>query len=181
VQKANPTLRHDLPPWVLVVDALALSVVHGVVPFGVSRLSSRYGWSAGHPAWWNLFGLLPVVAGLALIVSIIVLHGRAAVQHGWRIEATPFEPTQYLIFSGPYRYTRNPIYLCHFAIWFGWALFYGSVAILVGLLLMWLSLTFVIVPYEERGLMRQHGESYRRYQKQVARWFGRPRAAPPRL
>jgi len=180
VQKTSPPLRHDLPLWAPLVQALALSLFHVALPFGVSRLSSRHGWSAGHPALWNVFGLLPVVGGLALIVWIIVLHVRSATQHGWRMEVTPFEPTQYLIVSGPYRYTRNPIYLCHCTIWIGWALFYGSVAVLVGLLLMWLSLAFIIVPYEESGLMRQLGEPYRRYQSRVPRWFGGSSAAPPR-
>ena len=79
--------------------------------------------------------------------------------------------------TGPYAYTRNPIYLSHLSIWSGWAVFYGSVAVAAGVAVMWLSLTFVVLPYEERGLMRQLGEPYVRYQQHVHRWFGRRGAA----
>ena len=86
---------------------------------------------------------------------------------------TPFEPPRYLILSGPYRYSRNPIYVSHLAIWSGWAIFYGSVAVALGVLVMWMVLNFAILPYEERGLQREIGEPYLRYVSQVARWFGR--------
>ena len=162
-------------------QALGLLLFHGLVPLGLSVLASRHGWSAGHPAAWNEVGLVPVASGLVLLVWIVVLHDREAPKHGWRMEATPFEPTQYLIVWGPYRYTRNPIYLLHLTIWFGWAVFYGSVAIVLGIAVMWLTLVFIIVPYEERGLVRQLGEPYLRYQGQVGRWWGRRSAESHRL
>src|SRR5262249_58090297 len=122
------------------------------------------GWSAGHPAAWHLLGLFPIAGGAALLTWVIVLHDREAPKHGWRVEATPFEPTQYLIVSGPYAYTRNPIYLSHLTIWSGWAVFYGSVAVAAGVAGMWLLLTFVVVPYEGGGLLRRLGGSCTCYQ-----------------
>jgi protein-S-isoprenylcysteine O-methyltransferase Ste14 len=155
-------------------QATGLLLFHGALPFGLSRLSCRHGWYTGHPILWNLAGLLPVSCGIAVIVWVIVLHRERAPRYGWRIEKTPFEPPRYLLVIGPYRYSRNPIYLSHLAIWIGWTIFYGSVALFIGLLFLWTLLAFVIVPYEERGLVRMHGESYVQYQNQVARWFGRP-------
>jgi len=177
VQNERP-LRYDLPAWALIVDAILLFLFHGVVPWGVSLLSTRHGWSAGGPADWNRLGIAPVVAGLTIICWVIGLHCREAPKFGWRIEPTPFEPPQYLIVRGPYRYSRNPIFLGHFMIWSGWAIYYGSIALVVGVALMWMALAFVIVPYEERGLVRQLGEPYLRYQREVGRWFGRGAAAP---
>ena len=157
----NPSpLRHDWPRWAPAAQAIALFLFHGALPFGLSRLSYRHGWPAGHPSAWNLLGLLPVAAGIALIVWTIALHRRDAVRQGWRFEKTPFEPPPYLIVDGPYRYSRNPIYLSHLTIWIGWALFYGSVAVLLGIVAIWLPLKFVILPYEERGLRRAMGEAY---------------------
>jgi protein-S-isoprenylcysteine O-methyltransferase Ste14 len=170
-------LRHDFPLWAPSLQVVALLLFHALLPFGVSALTARHGWSAGHPAAWNLLGLLPVAGGVVVLTWVVVLHDREAPKHGWRVEATPFEPTQYLIASGPYAYTRNPIYLSHLTIWSGWAVFYGSVAVAAGVTVMWLSLTFVVIPYEERGLMRQFGEPYVRYQQLVHRWFGRRGAA----
>jgi len=166
-------LRYDFPLWAPLLQVVALLLFHVMLPLGLSALASRHGWSAGHPASWNLLGLLPVGGGAALLIWVIALHDREAPKHGWRIEPTPFEPAQYLIVSGPYGYTRNPIYLSHLTIWSGWAVFYGSIAVAAGLVVLWLALAFVILPYEERGLIRQFGEPYLRYQHQVHRWFGR--------
>ena len=166
-------LRYDWPWWAPVLQTLALSVFHGVLPYALSRLSERHGWSGGHPALWNWLGLLPVAGGIVLIVWTIVLHREGATRSGWRFEKTPFEPARYLIVRGPYRYSRNPIYLSHLAIWSGWTLFYGSVALLLNACLIWAVAAFVIVPYEERGLTRGLGEAYAHYQSKVPRWLGR--------
>jgi protein-S-isoprenylcysteine O-methyltransferase Ste14 len=176
-ENASP-LRHDWPAWAPAAQAVGLFLFHGALPFGLSMLSYRHGWPAGHPSAWNALGLLPVAAGIALIVWIIALHRREAVRHGWRFEKTPFEPQRYLIVTGPYGYTRNPIYLSHLTIWSGWTVFYGSVAVAAGVVVLWLALAFVIVPYEESGLIRQVGEPYLRYQHHVHRWFGKRRVAP---
>src|SRR5512144_2341265 len=166
-------LRYDFPLWAPLLQVVGVLLFHGLLPLGLSLLAPRHGWSDGHPAAWNLLGLLPVAGGAALLLWVIVLHDREAPKHGWRFEATPFEPVQYLIVTGPYGYTRNPIYLSHLTIWSGWAVFYGSVAVAAGVVVLWLVLAFVIVPYEERGLIRQLGEPYLRYQHHVHRWFGR--------
>ena len=82
-ENASP-LRHDWPAWAPAAQAVGLFLFHGALPFGLSRLSYRYGWPAGHPSAWNVLGLLPVAAGIALIVWIIALHRREAVRHGLR-------------------------------------------------------------------------------------------------
>ena len=175
--RAPSPLRYDFPLWAPLLQVVGVLLFHGLLPRALAALASRHGWSAGHPVVWNLLGLLPVAGGAALLIWVIVLHDRAAPKHGWRIEATPFEPAQYLIVSGPYAYTRNPIYLSHLTIWGGWTVFYGSVAVAAGMVVLWVVLAFVIVPYEERGLIRQMGEPYVRYQHHVHRWFGRRRVA----
>lgn len=173
----SPPLRHDFPLWAPLLQAGGVLLVHGLLPLGLSALGSRHGWSTGQPMAWNLVGLLPVAGGTALLTWVIILHDREAPKHGWRMEATPFEPAQYLIVSGPYGYTRNPIYLSYLIIWSGWAVLYGSVAVTVGGIVLWLVLAFVVLPYEEGGLIRQIGEPYLRYQQRVPRWFGRPGGA----
>ena len=53
----------------------------------------------------------------------------------------------------------------------GWALFYGSVSILVGAVLAWILFNFVVVPREERDLEARFGESYLEYKNRVPRWL----------
>jgi protein-S-isoprenylcysteine O-methyltransferase Ste14 len=163
--------RGRLAHW---ITALFLTVlfllVHVAAPWGLSLLSTRYGWADGRPGAWNLLALILVVAGIASTVWMITLHFLAS--PGSFLE---LRPAQKLLTPGPYAFSRNPMYLFELAFWFGWALFYGSIAVLLGFLF-WLTLfNFVIVPWEERDLEARFGEAYRQYEKAVPRWLGKPK------
>lgn len=164
--------RVRLPRWSAVVYlSVAGPLVHVVIPWAISLLALRHGWIAGHPAKWNWLGLIPVAAGTSVIAWCASLHVRE-IPHGFALETTP----EYLLFKGPYKYSRNPIYLAILPIWFGWVIFYGSAsvgAVLVGLLVAWLPLGTLIVGREERNLEARFGESYVAYKKTVPRWIGR--------
>jgi protein-S-isoprenylcysteine O-methyltransferase Ste14 len=87
------------------------------------------------------------------------------------VERTP----KYLLVAGPYTWTRNPMYLAEMALWIGWALFYGSSGVLIGLLVLWAVMNFMVVPFEERDLEARFGDSYLRYKQRVPRWLGKAR------
>jgi protein-S-isoprenylcysteine O-methyltransferase Ste14 len=80
-------------------------------------------------------------------------------------------PQNRLITTGPYRFSRNPLYLGgNVLIFAGAALFLGS---LDGLLLTGfatLAADFMI-RREERQLEREFGEEWVRYKNQVRRWI----------
>jgi protein-S-isoprenylcysteine O-methyltransferase Ste14 len=76
--------------------------------------------------------------------------------------------------TAPYAYTRNPTYVAELALWIGWAILFGSLVILLGLVVLTVVI-ILVVPWEERGLETQFGESYRQYQARVSRWLGRTR------
>jgi len=78
----------------------------------------------------------------------------------------------YLLVRGPYRFTRNPMYVAAIAIWLGWTVFYGSAAVLEGLAAIWTAVKFAVVPFEEHRLEERWGEAYREYRRQVPRWIG---------
>ena len=76
-----------------------------------------------------------------------------------------------LVASGPFRFTRNPMYLGLVVIGIG-------AALVAGTWLMWLVPNvvfaldqFVIIPYEERSMARTFGEAYGEYRARVRRWF----------
>jgi protein-S-isoprenylcysteine O-methyltransferase Ste14 len=85
-------------------------------------------------------------------------------------ERTP----KYLLRRGPYTFTRNPKYLSELMLWLGWGL-YGSLAVLIGCLLLGVLMDFRAVPREERALEARFGEAYRSYKRQVPRWLGKTR------
>jgi protein-S-isoprenylcysteine O-methyltransferase Ste14 len=71
------------------------------------------------------------------------------------------------------------MYVAAFTIWFGWAVFYGSPPIAVGLLLLAIFMLFFQVPAEERALQKRFGDEYLRYKEQVPRWLPAFRSGKP--
>jgi protein-S-isoprenylcysteine O-methyltransferase Ste14 len=108
---------------------------------------------------WPLLG-----AGLLLII----LGLRALRNAGTNVN--PYEPTTSLVLEGPYRFTRNPLYL-------GLTLVYSGITIRANALWATLLLPFVLVlmqrgviDREERYLERLFGEEYVSYKARVRRW-----------
>jgi protein-S-isoprenylcysteine O-methyltransferase Ste14 len=147
--------------------AVLFLLVLVVLPWGLSLLSTRHGWVEGRPGPRNLLALSLVAAGMAGTLWLIVLHFRASPSSflDWR-------PGQQLLTPGPYAVSRNPMYLFELVLWFGWALFYGSLAVFIGFLLWWVMLNFYAIPYEERDLEARFGEAYCAYKARVPRWLG---------
>ncbi len=84
---------------------------------------------------------------------------------------SPYERTTALVTEGPYRFTRNPLYL-------SLTLVYGGIAALSNTLWATLLLPFVllvmrrgVIDREERYLEREFGEEYLRYKTRVRRWI----------
>ncbi len=113
-----------------------------------------------------LLGLLPLVLGAALYL-------RCAYDFVWSGRGTPapIDPPVQLVMSGPYRYSRNPMYTGVLAILGGEALFYSDLRLLFFLVAMTVLFNIFILGYEERALGRQFGEAYARYCEAVPRWI----------
>jgi protein-S-isoprenylcysteine O-methyltransferase Ste14 len=114
---------------------------HGVSPWAISRMDRRSGWAEQHPGLWNWPGLIFVALGAIVVLWFWFVHMR-------RVSAPPkveleFTPS-YLLTEGPYRRSRNPMYVAVLTIWFGWAVFYGSLLVLVGLFFSWLLLNCAV-------------------------------------
>jgi protein-S-isoprenylcysteine O-methyltransferase Ste14 len=157
-------LRVDVKPLLLIPLGFG---VHVALPWAISFLTPRFGWNGGGPNSANLIGLIPAAAGLAMIAWALSLHF-VSDTGVVRWEAVP----RHLLLRGPYRFSRNPMYVLELVMWLGWTLFYGSVAVFVGLVLWWMFFAFYQVPTEERQLEARFGESYRRYRDAVPRWLG---------
>jgi protein-S-isoprenylcysteine O-methyltransferase Ste14 len=150
---------------------VGVPLAHGVLPWALSWLAPRYGWSAGYPGTWNWLGLIPIAAGTTVLIWDFA-SGLARVRElpeRMQILAPPF-----LMTTGPYAYTRNPMYVAELALWLGWATLFGSLVTLLGFVVLTVVI-ILILPWEERGLETQFGETYRQYQARVPRWLGRPR------
>jgi protein-S-isoprenylcysteine O-methyltransferase Ste14 len=172
--EVKPARKASLPRWAVLALApfvwlIAIPLVHGVVPYAISLLGPRYGWTDGSYAAWNLLGLVPVAAGAGVLLWVMVSGFAHAAEVPKRVDLdwTP----KLLLTRGAYSFSRHPIYLAELALWLGWAVLYGSVIVLVGFLLLCL-VAGVLAPREERALEAKFGDTYREYKSGVPRWFG---------
>ncbi len=143
------------PPPLIYAGALIVGLlVNALFPvsFLPRALSRMLGW--------------PLIAG-GLLLGIFGFR----TLRGADTNVNPSEPTTALVIEGPYRFTRNPLYV-------GMTLLYGGISALTNALPAALLLPFVLVlmrrgviEREERYLEQLFGEEYLRYKARVRRWI----------
>ena len=144
----------DIPPlWFALALALMVAL-HWLLPI------------AQVVAWpWSLAGSVLVVAGILLAVVAERRFKRAGTA------VRPFEPSTALVEDGPFRFTRNPMYLGMILVLAGVFILLGSLSPLLVLpAFVWL-LHARFVVHEEAHMERHFGERYLVYQRRVRRWF----------
>jgi protein-S-isoprenylcysteine O-methyltransferase Ste14 len=143
--------------------ALAMpGMVAGVVPAVIMSNST-----ASAPPLAALAGWALVVAGLCLLLTCIV--GFASEGHG---TLAPYDPPGTLVARGPYRFTRNPMYVGVLAILLGLSLANASWSLLGYAAFVAACFCVFVMAVEEPSLEQQFGDSYRRYKADVPRWIG---------
>ena len=118
---------------------------------------------AAVPAGW--LGGAACVAALALFawaIATIMLSGSNVPTN---------RPTISIVDSGPYHFTRNPIYFGMMLALVGLAIAFDSLWPLVTLVPFALVIRYGVVAREEAYLERRFGEVYRRYCARVRRWL----------
>jgi protein-S-isoprenylcysteine O-methyltransferase Ste14 len=115
------------------------------------------------PAGW--LGAAVFVLALALFAWAIVTITRA----GSNVPTN--RPTTTIVESGPYRYTRNPIYLGMFLGLLGLAIAFDTLWLLLLLVAFAIVIRYGVVAREEAYLDRKFGEVYRGYCSRVRRWL----------
>lgn len=76
-----------------------------------------------------------------------------------------------LVAHGPFRFTRNPMYLGLILASLGVAFYFGTLPFFVVPVLVFLLCNFVFVPFEEEKMERQHSGAYTDYRARVRRWI----------
>jgi len=120
--------------------------------------------------------ILPAVlapwAGGVPIVAALVLAG-AALREMRRAGTAvdPYKPTTALIRSGPFAFSRNPLYLALVALSLGLTLFANTVWCALLLIPALVVLWWGVVAREEAYLERRFGEDYRLYCAHTRRWL----------
>jgi protein-S-isoprenylcysteine O-methyltransferase Ste14 len=148
---ANVIVRPPLAWALAVVVGLALDWL-APLPFMPAVL----------PAGW--LGGAVFAAAFALAVWAIATITRA----GSNVPTN--RPTTTIVIAGPYRFTRNPIYLAMMVGQLGLAIAFDSLWLLATLVPFALVLRYGVVAREEAYLERKFGDDYRRFCARVRRW-----------
>ncbi len=83
----------------------------------------------------------------------------------------PGHPTETLVTSGPFKRTRNPIYVGFLLIAAGIAVAVNALAMLIAVLVGVVALTVLVIRREEAYLEREFGEDFVRYASRTRRWL----------
>jgi len=143
-------------------------MIQVLLPWGFAMIGPRIGWNQGTPAWWNLTGLIMVVTGLGLYTWCLVFHYRSY-RESVRVSFSP----PHLVIDGPYRISRNPMYVSGLIVWLGWVLYFGSPVVCAAFILLWAVFSLRVIPHEESLLEGLFGDEYLAYKRSVRRWLGR--------
>jgi protein-S-isoprenylcysteine O-methyltransferase Ste14 len=151
---AGPDSRFLVPPLYFLVALLLMGFFHRVTPWvQVLELPYRYG------------GIVLMGLASCLIAWAAFLFLRAGTS------IRPFLPSTALVLEGPYKFTRNPMYLGMAGILLGAGVYMGSITpfIVIPAFMALISERF-IVP-EEAKLEAAFGGQYLEYKKRVRRWL----------
>ena len=154
MDEPQPSSRFLVPPVYFLVALLLMGFFHRVAPWAqVLEAPYRYG------------GVVLMALALGLILWAALLFRRA----GTNIR--PYLPSTALVLDGPYRFTRNPMYLGMAGTLLGAAVFLGSLTPLIVIpAFMALIAERFIVP-EEAKLEAAFGRDYVDYKARVRRWL----------
>ena len=133
----------------------------------VSVLVCRWLWPT--PIFGQGAAVWPGLALVALGVGFAIWGRRTMQAGGTNID--PTLPTTAIVTSGPFRFSRNPLYLALTLLYLGLTLAFNTwwgVVVLVPLLII---MHRGVVLREERYLEKKFGQSYRQYRSTVRRYF----------
>jgi protein-S-isoprenylcysteine O-methyltransferase Ste14 len=150
-------LEHRIPPPVVfLIVALAM-------------------WASAHfsnvfvIAWglrWFLIGMFLAI-GFALAPPAIMAFRRIKTT----VDPIHIDRASSLVVSGPFRFTRNPMYLGMASVLFAWATYLSAPVVVLGPIAFVLFITrFQIIP-EERAMAVKFGAEYEAYRQSVRRWI----------
>jgi protein-S-isoprenylcysteine O-methyltransferase Ste14 len=146
-------LRFPPPVWALAYILLALAI------------SWRLGWPTmpGFP--------LPLLGLVLATVPWILPVWAAMVFRREGTEINPTSPTnRKLVTVGPYRFTRNPMYLGLVIVTLGIAVLVGAWPMFLAPIAAFATANWVHIPFEEAKMRRQFGSTYDDYVGRVRRW-----------
>jgi protein-S-isoprenylcysteine O-methyltransferase Ste14 len=143
-----------VPPVGMLVGLIAMVSAWYFIP-GSQLFEAPY----SHGGW----GLFVAALGLSMYAKCQFVHVGTGVR--------PFTKTPDLVMSGPFKFSRNPMYLAMVIELISVGVILGKIApfIVVPLFIIWIRKRFI--DHEEQLMETHFGDAYRVYKSCVRRWF----------
>lgn len=109
-------------------------------------------------------GLLMIGAMIMVVMAISAFSESGE-------ELRPTTPSNQLFTGGPFKFSRNPIYLAMVLFGIGFGIATLNVWIILTSILTGIIFNFFVIPQEEQYLGRRFGSEYDDYQSRVRRWL----------
>lgn len=114
---------------------------------------------------WNLVGLIPLAAGVALNLLADAAFKKA------HTTVKPFQKSSALITKGVFSISRHPMYLGLVLILLGLAVLMGSLSPLIVIIVFAVLMEQVFIRTEEKMLGNQFGPTWNAYKNKVRKWI----------
>jgi protein-S-isoprenylcysteine O-methyltransferase Ste14 len=117
------------------------------------------------------FPKLPVTGWLLVALGGFLLLWAAWSMFRHHTTVNPYKGVVQLVQSGPFSFSRNPIYLGDSIIYFGVMLIWGMLWPLLLYPVVWAAIRYGVIRHEEAHLAARFGEAYAHYCRRVRRWL----------
>jgi protein-S-isoprenylcysteine O-methyltransferase Ste14 len=121
------------------------------------------------PQPFNLIGILFLPIGMVLVIwaNYTLLHiGKIGLRN-----REPMQRPSSLVLVGPYRFTRNPIYLGVLMMAVGMTIVWSGLVMLIVSILVFIIFRYKFIKREEVILEDEFGDEYREFKNRVRRWI----------
>jgi protein-S-isoprenylcysteine O-methyltransferase Ste14 len=140
----------------------AFLALPGIVAFA---LPIAIGISTGRAVRHAVLAAVPLCLGILLLLWCVrefYVAGRGTL--------APWDPPQQLVTTGPYRISRNSMYIGVVTILVGWCVLWGSRTLAIYTVLFLCGFHLRVLLYEEPWAARQFGAQWHAYRARVPRW-----------
>lgn len=118
-------------------------------------------------ARWLAWSVVALAIGLMLWAAATIWRHRTTVN--------PYGQVSHLVSSGPFAFSRNPIYLADAWLYIALGILWHNGWMLLMMPLVWATMRYAVIRHEEVHLHARFGKTYEEYCQRTGRWLGRKR------
>src|SRR3990172_11403107 len=130
-----------------IISLIFLLLIWIAPAFIFIRLNEVFGLPRFEVRPLKITGLIVVISVLCMDIYIFLLFKIYS-----KGTPVPVEPSKKLVIVGPYKWTRNPMYLGHLAVYLSFFMYFGHISLLFLFVIAFMLLHTLVTKWEEPGL-----------------------------